>query len=79
MKCKYERLGDFCFLCGLVSHTERFCMKSQVTNAGEHVREWGGWLHALQQRVEGQEKSKWLRDEGDEDWGQQSQKRKQLC
>lgn len=25
--CKYERLGEFCFLCGLVSHTDRFCRK----------------------------------------------------
>lgn len=23
--CKYERLGDFCFTCGMVTHTERFC------------------------------------------------------
>lgn len=25
VNCKYERLGDFCFVCGLVSHTERYC------------------------------------------------------
>lgn len=25
--CKYERIGEFCFLCGLVSHTDRFCRK----------------------------------------------------
>ena len=25
--CKYERLGDFCFACGLLSHTERFCSR----------------------------------------------------
>lgn len=23
--CKYERLGEFCFSCGLVTHTDRFC------------------------------------------------------
>ncbi|XP_074327265.1 uncharacterized protein LOC141665185 [Apium graveolens] len=28
VSCKYERLGDFCFACGLVSHTERFCRRT---------------------------------------------------
>lgn len=42
--CKYERLGDFCFICGLVSHTERFCRIKHDTNTDEHVKEWGGWL-----------------------------------
>lgn len=27
VQCKYEKLGDFCFICGLLSHTERFCKK----------------------------------------------------
>lgn len=26
--CKYEKLADFCFLCGLLTHTEQFCKKS---------------------------------------------------
>lgn len=25
--CKYEKLGDFCFISGLLSHTERFYKK----------------------------------------------------
>lgn len=32
--CKYERLGDFCFSCGLVSHTERFCRKNLDNREG---------------------------------------------
>lgn len=27
VSCKYERLGDFCFTCGMVTHTERYCGK----------------------------------------------------
>lgn len=27
VNCKYERLGEFCSTCGLVSHTERYCRK----------------------------------------------------
>lgn len=28
VQCKYERLGDLCFTCGLLSHTERFVRKN---------------------------------------------------
>lgn len=26
--CKYKKLGNFCFVCGLLSHTEQFCKKN---------------------------------------------------
>lgn len=32
--CKYERLGDLCFACGLVTHTEQFCRRT-IDNRGE--------------------------------------------
>lgn len=32
--CKYECLGDFCFACGLVTHTKHFCRKS-IDSIGE--------------------------------------------
>lgn len=39
--CKYEHLGDFCFACRMVMHTERFCRKS-IDNRGEGgTTEWG--------------------------------------
>lgn len=69
MQCKYERLADFCFLCGLVTHTERFCRKKVEKNVQEGGRDWGGWLRAPPRRAAGQDRSKWLRDERDVDWG----------
>lgn len=69
VQCKYERLGDFCFICGMLSHTERFCKKKPVSNSGEAIREWGSWLRAPPRRAAGASKSKWLREEGDDDWG----------
>lgn len=42
--CKYERLGDFCFTCDMVTHTERFCSKRQNLAQGDTLREWGVWL-----------------------------------
>nr|XP_017257901.1 PREDICTED: uncharacterized protein LOC108227327 [Daucus carota subsp. sativus] len=69
VQCKYERLGDFCFTCGMVTHTERFCNVRLSTSLNDSLREWGVWLRAPSRRLAGQERSRWLRDEKDEDWG----------
>ncbi|KAL8097407.1 hypothetical protein AgCh_030511 [Apium graveolens] len=69
VQCKYERLGDFCFTCGMVTHTERFCSKRLSMGTSDSLREWGTWLRAPSRRMVGQERSKWLREEKDEDWG----------
>lgn len=63
--CNYERLGDFCFSCGLVTHTERFCRRSLDRRGEELSKKWGNWLKAPPRRAVGQAKSKWLREEGD--------------
>ena len=66
--CKYERLGEFCFTCGLVSHTDRFCRIS--IDRGEEVveKDWGSCLRAPPRRVASQSQSKWLRAENDDTW-----------
>ena len=69
VNCKYEKLGDLCFICGLLSYTERFCRTKLETTDGEIVKEWGHWLRAPPRRVAGGSKSKWLREEGAGDWG----------
>lgn len=69
MTCKYERLGEFCFLCGLVSHTDRFCRKF-INKRGIGVeKEWGVWLKAPPRRAANHSQSRWFRDEGDDTWG----------
>lgn len=50
VNCKYERLGDFCFACGLVTHMERFCRKSIDTRMDGGVKDWGAWLRAPPRR-----------------------------
>ncbi|XP_074361558.1 uncharacterized protein At4g02000-like [Apium graveolens] len=42
---RYERLGEFCFSCGMVSHTDRFCRLSVTGEVGKE-KEWGSWLRA---------------------------------
>lgn len=69
--CKYEKLGDFCFVCGLLSYTERFCQRKLEADTEEVNREWGPWLRSQPRRVVGGSRSKWLREDGDGDWGRQ--------
>lgn len=64
---KYERLGEFCFSYGLVSHTDRFCRLSITEDDGKG-KDWGSWLRAPPRRVVGQTQSKWLRSENDDTW-----------
>lgn len=68
VQCKYERLGDFCFVCGHVSHTERFCSVKLSLNIRDEARDWGSWLRAPARRAANQDRSKFLRDERDVDW-----------
>lgn len=44
--CKYGRLGDFCFICGLLSHTGWFCKKKLDDKGASSARDWGVWLRA---------------------------------
>ena len=66
--CKYERLGEFCFVCGMVTHTDRFCRRFMSNNSEDGVKEWGSWLRAPPRRAAGQSQSKWLREEDDDTW-----------
>lgn len=70
VSCKYERVGDFCFACGLVTHTERFCRRSIDVISEDGTWEWGSWLRAPTRRGAEQGGSKWLRAEDDAGWAE---------
>lgn len=42
--CKYERVGEFCFKCGLLSHTEHFYRKNIDNRSADGMQDWGNWL-----------------------------------
>lgn len=69
VQCKYKRLGEFCFICGMVTHTERFYSKRLHSNSSDLLKEWRNGLKAPPRRVAGQERSMWLRKDCDVDWG----------
>lgn len=60
---KYERLGSFCFLCGRLGHTERFCNMLFINLEHEAKREWGPWLRVPDRRFSGYGGDKWLQDD----------------
>lgn len=74
VNCKYEKLGDFCFICGMLSHTERFCKKKFESRSEAVIKEWGHWLRAPPRRAVEGGRSKWLREEDDGDWGRKEGK-----
>lgn len=42
--CKYERLEEFCFVCGMVTHTYRFRGRFLDSRGNDNSKEWGNWL-----------------------------------
>ncbi|XVF75625.1 hypothetical protein PTKIN_Ptkin13bG0201800 [Pterospermum kingtungense] len=59
---KYERLGSFCFLCGHLCHTDKFCELLFSTPEDQLKKEWGPWLKAPSRRGGGgsSEGERWL-------------------
>jgi 14-3-3 protein epsilon len=64
---KYERLGTFCYVCGILGHSDAKCPKLFEHTEGEIKREWSPDLRAEMGRRQGGE-SRWLRHGGDPDW-----------
>lgn len=62
---KYERLGEFCFTCGMLTHTERYCRKFLSRTSEEGSKEWGSWLRAPTRKAGGPTRSRYLREEND--------------
>jgi hypothetical protein len=64
VKFKYEKLGIFCFVCGVMGRAENKC---EVRFAMEHDdgrREWSAEIRAENRRQGGKFTSRWLREEG---------------
>jgi hypothetical protein len=59
---KYERLGVFCYICGIMGHTDSFCPRRLEPGYVEGVQGWGRFLNAGGRTVGGNVTvNKWLR------------------
>lgn len=59
---KYENVPTFCFICGLVGHSEKFCNKLFDTPEEEIARPYGAWMRAPFRKQNKLVGSRWLRD-----------------
>ncbi|XP_031101918.1 uncharacterized protein LOC116005821 [Ipomoea triloba] len=57
---KYERLTTFCFCCGLIGHSERFCRKVYEQGIEPKDYPYGAWLRAGVRRPPKPVGAKWL-------------------
>jgi hypothetical protein len=59
---KYEKLGIFCYLCGLLGHTDKNCPKLFDMDHDDGVRQWGENLRPLINRMGTAATNKYLKD-----------------
>lgn len=66
---KFERLGTFCFVCGILGHTDRECPIIYANPEAEVERAYGVWLRAPSRNVKNNTGARWLRNaEGGSSW-----------
>lgn len=63
---KYENVPTFCFICGLMGHSDKFCSRIFDTPENEITRPYGTWMRAPFKRQTKMIGAKWLRN-GEED------------
>jgi hypothetical protein len=61
---KYERLGVFCFVCGILSHSENRCAVRFSMEDDDGSRAWTKDLRAEPRRRGGRQTSRWLMEDG---------------
>jgi 14-3-3 protein epsilon len=64
VKFKYEKLGTFCFVCGVMGHGENKCEVRFSMEQDDGTREWSAEIRADSRRQGGRIASRWLKEEG---------------
>ncbi|GAU36575.1 hypothetical protein TSUD_362450 [Trifolium subterraneum] len=63
MRVKYERLGLFCFVCGVIGHSDNKCEVKYAMERDDGSRGWSNEIKAEVRRPGGRVESRWLREE----------------
>lgn len=64
---KYENVPTFCFICGFLGHSDKFCSRLFDTPEHEIVKPYGVWMRAPLRSQVKPIGAKWLRSGSDED------------
>lgn len=59
---KYENVPMFCFICGLLGHSDKFCSKLFDTPESDIIKPYGAWMIAPPRRQNNLIGARWLRD-----------------
>lgn len=59
---KYENVPTFCFICGIVGHSEKFCSKLFEVAEGDITKPYGSWMRAPFRKQIKPIGAKWLRN-----------------
>lgn len=60
---KYENVPTFCFICGIIGHSEKFCGRLFDLPEGEITKPYGAWMRAPFRRQTRMIGAQWLRTE----------------
>jgi hypothetical protein len=63
VKFKYEKLGTFCFVCGVIGHAENKCEIRFSMEEDDGTREWSAEIRVDSRRQGGRIVSRWLKEE----------------
>lgn len=59
---KYENIPTFCFICGIIGHSDKFCSKLFDTPENAIIRPYGAWMRAQLRKQNNLVGSRWLRN-----------------
>lgn len=59
---KYENVPTFCFICGIIGHSEKFCSRIFDTPEQEITKPYGAWMRAPFKKQTNMIGARWLRD-----------------